>query len=49
MDSKLDVILGKIGDLFDKWVTEFENNPLRTTIKVVLILAMVKWAKRSLR
>lgn len=48
MNEKLDKVLNKIGDLFDKWLEEFESAPLRTTFKVILILYIVKWAKRNL-
>jgi len=49
MNEKLDAVLDKIGGLFDKWLAEFEANPLKTTIKVCLILVVIKWAKRSLK
>lgn len=48
MNEKLDLVLTKIGDLFDKWLQEFEANPIRTTVKVILILVVIKWAKKTL-
>lgn len=48
MNDKLDKVLSKLADTFDKWLEEFENSPIRTTIKVILILYVVKWARRNL-
>jgi hypothetical protein len=49
MNEKLDKLIGKLSDLFDSWLGEFEQNPVRTAIKVVIILAVVKYAKKALR
>lgn len=49
MNEKLDLVLEKIGNLFDKWITEFETNPVRTTLKVCLIIYCIKLAKKHLR
>ena len=49
MDSKLDRILEKLTTMFDTWLAEFETNPVRTALKVILILWVVKWARRNLR
>lgn len=49
MNEKLDAVIGKIGEMLDTWLDEFKTNPLRTTIKVLLILAVVKYAKKALR
>lgn len=49
MNAKLDAVLDKIGDLFNTWIEEFQSSPVRTTIKVLLILWVIKWAKNNLK
>ena len=49
MNEKLDAILNKLSNLLDTWLAEFEQNPVRTAIKVLIILAVVKYARRALR
>lgn len=49
MNEKLDAFITKIGDTLDTWLEEFQSNPVRTAIKVLLILYVVKVAKRALR
>ena len=48
MNDKLDKVLTKLAEQFDSWLSEFESAPVRTTIKVVLILYIVKWARKNL-
>ena len=48
MNDKLDKVLGKLADTFDKWLEEFESSPVRTTIKALLILYVIKWARKNL-
>lgn len=48
MNDKLDAILKKLADTFDTWMSDFEQSPVRTTLKVVLILYVIKWARRNL-
>jgi hypothetical protein len=48
MNEKLDSMLTKMGSLFDKWLEEFEISPVRTTVKALLILYAIKWARRNL-
>lgn len=49
MNEKLDAIITKIGGMLDTWLEEFQSNPVRTTLKVLLILYVVKVAKKALR
>jgi hypothetical protein len=49
MNEKLDLVLNKLGDLFDTWLGEFQSNPVRTTLKVLLILYVIKVAKKVVK
>lgn len=48
MGEKIDAIVEKLTGMFDKWLADFEKDPIRTTIKVVLILYVIKWARKTL-
>lgn len=49
MGEKLDKVLDKLGGQFDIWLDKFEQDPIRTAIKVIIILWVVKKAKALLK
>lgn len=46
--GKLDQVFDKLSGMFDQWLEEFEASPVRTTVKVLLILYVIKWARKNL-
>ena len=48
MEEKFDGIIAKIEKCIDGWIQSFETEPLKTTVKIFIILYVVKWARRNL-
>ena len=42
VDTKFDKFLSRVTDSLDKWLEEFEKNPIRTAVKVVILLWLIR-------
>ena len=49
MNEKFDALINKLGDMADTFINEFQENPVRTTIKVLVLIYVFKKAKQLLR
>jgi len=45
MDSKLDALLAKLESAFDRFLQEFETSPVRTTVKALLVIYVIRKAR----
>lgn len=48
MDEKFNTVLDKLSSTLDTWIEEFTTNPVKTTLKVFVIIYLVKLAKKAL-
>ena len=46
VDARLDGLFERLTAMFDRWLTEFEQRPVAMTIKIMLVLWCVRWARR---
>lgn len=49
MNEKFDALLKKGEDLVEKWADELITNPIRTGIKILVLIWIWKQAKKLLR
>lgn len=49
MNDKIDKLLTKLTDSVDTLIDELQTNPIRTAVKVLIILWAVKQARRLLK
>jgi len=42
VESKFDKFLNRVTDSLDTWLEEFERNPIRTAVKVVILLWLIR-------
>lgn len=49
MNDKLDTLLNKLGEAADKWLDELQTNPIRTAIKILVVLWAIKQARKLIR
>lgn len=48
-EDRFDQIAEKLVNMFDRWLTEFETRPVKTALKIAIILWLLKSAKRAWR
>ena len=48
LDQRLDGIFERITNMFDRWLSEFETRPVTMTLKIMLVLWCLRWARRNL-
>ena len=48
MESKIDGLFVKVEAALTKWIDGFQERPLREGIKLLLLIYVLRWIKRSL-
>ena len=46
MNEKIDALVGRLEALAEKWLDEFEAHPLRTLVRLLVIVTILKWVKQ---
>ncbi len=49
MGEKFDAMFDKLGETIDTWVEEFKTNPVKTAVKVLILIYVFKKAKALIR
>lgn len=49
MEEKIDGVLARLSEMFERWLTEFEARPLRAGLKVLIVFIALRWVWRSLK
>jgi hypothetical protein len=49
MNERFDKLIEKLAEVADKWVEELQENPIRTALKILVILWVVKQGRKLLR
>ena len=49
MNEKFDKIIDALGNTLDSWIESFKTDPVKTTIKVLVVIYIIKKAKALLR
>jgi hypothetical protein len=48
MENKLDSLITKLENMFESLLGEFEKHPVRVSIKILLVIYVLRFVKRSL-
>jgi hypothetical protein len=46
--DRLDVLLDRIGGMFERWLAEFEEKPVRVGFKILAGVVVIRWVYRFL-
>ena len=47
MEQRVDTFLNKLEQAFSKWLTGFESHPIRSGVKVLIAIWVLRFVKRQ--